>query len=67
MVVFVELDFKILAGLSGRDNEKRKRKRGRYLGEFLEAPLVVLAWVVAREVGGRDIRDGFSVDAYDLC
>lgn len=60
----MESDFKVLAGLLGRCNGKRKG--GKYLREPLEIPLVVFARVVAGEVSGCNIRDRFGVDAYDL-
>ena len=42
-------------------------EEGKYLGEFLEAPFVVFAWIVAGEVCGCDICNCLAVDAYDLC
>ena len=63
-VIFVELDFKVLIGLLEGAVWRRK---GKYLGEFFEAPFVVFARMVAGEVGGCDIRDCFGVDAYYLC
>lgn len=59
----MELDFKVLAGLL---EGAVRRRRSKYLGEFLEAPFVVFARVVAGEIGGCDIRDCFGVDAYYL-
>lgn len=60
----MESDLKILAGLSGRCSWKRKGPK--YLGKSLEVPIVVFTWVVAGEISGGNIRDGFGVDAYDL-
>ena len=63
-VVFVELDFEVLVDLLGCTMWKGE---GKYLRELLEAPLVVFAWMVAGEVGGRDICDCFGVYTYYLC
>ena len=60
----MELDLEILVDLSGR---LRDKEEGNYLGEFLEAPCMVFAWVVARKVSRSDICDRFGVDAYNLC
>lgn len=60
----MELDLEILADLSERSMNKED---GYYLGELLEAPFMVFAWVVARKVSRGDIRDCFGVDAYNLC
>lgn len=62
-VVLIEFNRKILAYLLDVSVEKWGVK---YLGEFLQIPFMIFARVVAREVGGCDIRDCFGVDAYDL-
>ena len=62
-VVLMEFNRQILAYLLDALVEKWEVK---YLGEFLQVPFMIFARVVAREVGGRDIRDCFGVDAYDL-
>ena len=62
-VVLIELNRKTLAYLLDASVEKWQVK---YLGELFQIPFVIFAWVVAREVGGSDIRDCFGVDAYDL-
>ena len=59
----MESDLKVLVRLLKLVLRKR---RGKYLGELLEAPFVIFTRVVTREVSGRDIRDRFGVDAYDL-
>ena len=60
----MELDLEILADLSERPMNKEDVD---YLGEPLEAPCMVFAWVVARKVSRSDIRYCFGVDAYNLC
>ena len=59
----MEFNRKILAYLLDASLEKWEVK---YLGEFLQVPFMIFAGVVAREVGGCDIRDCFGVDAHDL-
>lgn len=59
----MELDAKVLVGLLAGAVGMGECK---YLGKLLEAPFVVFARVVAREVGGCDIRDCFGVDTYYL-
>ena len=59
----MEFNCKILTYLLDALVEKWEVK---YLGEFLQVPLMMFARVVAREVGGCDIRDCFGIDAYDL-
>ena len=60
----MELNLEILADLSGWPMNKEV---GDYLGELVEAPFMVFAWVVTRKVSRSDIRDRFGVDAYNLC
>ena len=59
----MELDLEILAVLSERP---MNQEVGDYLGEPLEAPCMIFAWVVAGKVSRSDIRDCFGVDAYYL-
>ena len=62
-VVLMEFNRKVLAYLLDASMGKWEVK---YLGEFFQVPFMIFARVVAREVGGCDIRDCFGVDAYDL-
>ena len=62
-VVLMELNRKVLAYLLDTSVGKSEVK---YLGEIFQVPFMIFAWIVAREVGGCDIRDCFGVDAYDL-
>ena len=67
-VIFVEFNAEVLmlALIAALDSRTQEPRNGTHIREFLQAPLVVFARVMAGEVGRGDIRNGLGVDTNNL-